>query len=225
MSGPQRRPRGPAADAPGSLAAAAPRQGVLGARVPAVEASARPADDDRVLARALAVGDEDAFRALVELEAPTVLRACYRILGSVEEAEDVTQETFLLAHRALGSYRGDGRPRAWLLRIATRECWRAAAAQRRHRVREAPLDERDALVLPVAEDPAQDVLDAEWRAHVREAVAFLPEPYREVVTLRFFGDLSLADIAATTGRPTGTIKAQLHRGIERLRQGFGGLRP
>jgi RNA polymerase sigma-70 factor, ECF subfamily len=56
-------------------------------------------------------------------------------------------------------------------------------------------------------------------------VAALPEPYREVVTLRFFGELSLADIATTTGRPTGTIKAQLHRGIERLRHRLGDVRP
>ena len=50
-------------------------------------------------------------------------------------------------------------------------------------------------------------------------------PWIEVVTLRFFGELSLADIAATTGRPTGTIKAQLHRGIERLRYRLGDADP
>jgi RNA polymerase sigma-70 factor (ECF subfamily) len=181
--------------------------------------------DEGVLARALATGDEDAFRALVELETTTVLRACYRILGRLDDAEDATQETFVLAHRALGSYRGDGRPRAWLLRIATRECWRAAASRRRHHVREAPLDEGSAPAMPASDDPARDVLEAERRADVREAVAALPEPYREVVTLRFFGELSLADIATTTGRPTGTIKAQLHRGIERLRHRLGDVRP
>lgn len=55
---------------------------------------------------------------------------------------------------------------------------------------------------------------------MRRAVAALPEPYREVVALRFFGDLSLLDIAAATGRPEGTVKAQLHRGLERLRKGM-----
>ena len=57
---------------------------------------------------------------------------------------------------------------------------------------------------------------------MRRAVASLGEPYREVVALRFFGELSLLDIAAATGRPEGTIKAQLHRGLERLRRSLGG---
>jgi len=84
--------------------------------------------DDAALAVALTAGDEDAFRALVELETSSVFRTCYRILGSIEDAEDATQETFVLAHRNLATYRGEGRPGAWLIRIATRHSWRRAAA-------------------------------------------------------------------------------------------------
>jgi RNA polymerase sigma-70 factor (ECF subfamily) len=58
---------------------------------------------------------------------------------------------------------------------------------------------------------------AERAAAVREALAALDEPYREVVALRFFGDLSLSEIAEQTGRPLGTIKTHLHRGLIRLR--------
>ena len=79
--------------------------------------------------------------------------------------------------------------------------------------------------LPDGSDPARDALDAEQRAGVRRAVASLPEPYREVVALRFFSELSLLDIAIATGRPEGTIKAQLHRGLERLRRGMSEARP
>jgi len=59
---------------------------------------------------------------------------------------------------------------------------------------------------------------AERRDTVRLAVAALDEPYREVVAMRFFADMSLERIAAGTGRPLGTVKAQLHRGLERLRR-------
>jgi len=80
-------------------------------------------------ARALVAGDELAFRRLVEQGATPVLRICFRIMGSVEEAEDAAQEAFVLAYRARGSYRGDGSPDAWLARIATREaCKRRDAA-------------------------------------------------------------------------------------------------
>jgi RNA polymerase sigma-70 factor (ECF subfamily) len=57
---------------------------------------------------------------------------------------------------------------------------------------------------------------------VRAAVASLAEPYREVVALRFFGELSLAEIASQTGRPLGTVKTHLHRGLGRLRESLGG---
>jgi RNA polymerase sigma-70 factor (ECF subfamily) len=58
---------------------------------------------------------------------------------------------------------------------------------------------------------------SERDAQLRTAVASLDEPYREVVALRFFAERSLAEIAAATDRPLGTIKTQLHRGLARLR--------
>jgi RNA polymerase sigma-70 factor (ECF subfamily) len=57
----------------------------------------------------------------------------------------------------------------------------------------------------------------EEQEHVRAAVGRLPELYRQVVTMRFFAEFSILEIAAATGRPEGTVKAQLHRGLERLR--------
>jgi RNA polymerase sigma-70 factor (ECF subfamily) len=174
--------------------------------------------DDLALAVALTAGDEDAFRTLVELETTSVFRTCYRILGRIEDAEDATQETFVLAHRSLASYRGDGRPGAWLTRIATRHCWRRAAANRRQVAFTTPLDDVLVATLPGAGDPVRDALDAERREGLRSLVAALPEPYREVITLRFFGELSLADICVVTDRPMGTVKAQVHRGLEQLRR-------
>lgn len=177
--------------------------------------------DDLTLAGRLAAGDEDAFRTLVDQETTSVFRTCYRILGRVDEAEDATQETFVLAYRSLASFRGDGRPGAWLTRIATRECWRRAAVRARRAAATTALDEVMMDTLPGSPSPLGEVLAAEERTRVRDAVERLGEPYREVVALRFFGELSLLDIAAATGRPEGTIKAQLHRGMERLRRALG----
>lgn len=174
--------------------------------------------DDAALAAALTAGDEDAFRALVELETASVFRTCYRILGTIEDAEDATQETFVLAHRNLATYRGDGRPGAWLIRIATRHSWRRAAVVRQRVMRTSALDPELTASLAGGSDPAREALEAERRERLRVAVAALPDPYREVLTMRFFGELPLAEICLATGRPMGTVKAQLHRGVERLRQ-------
>ena len=173
--------------------------------------------DDLALARALATGDEAAFHALVDRESVVVLRLCYRILGSVVEAEDAAQETFVLAYRALTTYRADGPPGAWLARIATRVCWRRAGTLSRGRARTRPLDDVLTATLAGPADPIAEVLAAEEAATVHRAVAQLPEPYREIVALYFFAELSVADIALATQRPEATVRTQLRRGLERLR--------
>ena len=63
---------------------------------------------------------------------------------------------------------------------------------------------------------------AERATAIRTAVTALPEPYREVVALRFFGEATLEEIARQTGRPLGTVKTHLHRGLARLRAGLEG---
>lgn len=190
---------------------------------------------------AVLAGDRDAFRHLVERESPSVVRICYRILGDLHEAEDAAQEAFVTAFRALGTWRGDGPFGAWLSRIAVRIAirtagrrkavtwidpthpethandvgWAAAAADGRGAT--ATITAASMASAP-AHDPAILALRAERAASIRSAVANLEEPYREVVALRFFGDLSLAEIALESGRPLGTVKTHLHRGLIRLRR-------
>lgn len=171
------------------------------------------------LAHALVQGDREAWDRLVAEETTAVFRTCYRILGRVDEAEDAAQETFLAAYRAIGTFRGDGVAGAWLARIATREAWRRAARSRTVARLSSPLDDTDSLSdVRDRSDPLGELLSAEQRDVIRAAVHRLAEPYREVVSLRFFSELSLADIAVVTGRNEGTVRAQLHRGLERLRR-------
>ena len=175
--------------------------------------------DDRALVDAVRAGDREALGTLVALETRAVYRTSLRILGRPEDAEDVTQETFVAAIRAIRSFRGDGPIRAWLLRIATRQAFRRLAA-RRPTANVDDVDER--LTADSRDEPTRILVAAERRDDVRRAVGALPEPYREVVALRFFGELSLAEVADATGRPINTVKTHLRRGLERLRPIVGG---
>ena len=117
-----------------------------------------------------------------------------------------------MAYRSLASYRGDGALGGWLLRIATRQAYRRLGQRR-----EAAELDPDLPVGAPGSDPLAITLAGERERAVRLAVAALGEPYREVVTLRFFGEMSLDEIAASTRRPLNTVKTHLRRGLERLR--------
>jgi RNA polymerase sigma-70 factor (ECF subfamily) len=185
---------------------------------------------ERAIVDAVLAGDRDAFRQLVDREAASVVRACHRILGDLHEAEDAAQEAFVTAYRSLASWRGEGPFGAWLTRIAVRIALRQAGRRRTVAWLDpagsadgTTTDEASAAMQTASlsaaprTDPSLLLARAERAADVRAAVAALPEPYREVVTLRFFGELSLEEIARQTERPLGTIKTHLHRGLLRLR--------
>ncbi len=188
---------------------------------------------DRATAEVVLAGDGEAFRRLVERESAPVVRACHRILGDLDEAEDAAQEAFVTAYRSLASWRGDGSFGAWLTRIAVRIALRRAGRRKTIAWRD-PFGRRGEIVDPIDAaidqapldatalmDPSSLAVRAERATDVRTAATSLPEPDREVVALRFFGEMSLDEIARQTGRPIPTIKTQLHRGLVRLRAALG----
>ncbi len=175
---------------------------------------------DRSVVGAVLAGDREAFRELVDRESGSVVRACHRVLGDLGEAEDVAQEAFVIAFRSLASWRADGPLGAWITRIALRLAVRRASRRRPVTWLTPDTAGLERMTGPDP-DPARLALNAERGARLRAAVAALDEPYRETIALRFFGERSLLEIAELTGRPLGTVKTHLHRGLLRLRGTLG----
>ena len=162
-------------------------------------------------------GDAQAFRALVERYQDRVYALCVALAGS--DAEDLTQETFVRVHGALGSF-DDGGPAhlgAWILTIARRLCTdRARYRQRRPTV---PID-----VVPLGDaTPGADAqLERARQARaLRQAVAALPEEQRAVVALQLWDGLEYEEIAAIERVPVGTVRSRLARAKEALKRALG----
>ena len=175
---------------------------------------------DRPLVDAVNSGDDDAYRVHVDREKENVIGLCRRVLRDPQEAEDVAQEAFIQAYRALPTFRGDGAFGAWLGRIASRMAY---ARLKRPTELQADPTREDGWLVDVGEgiDPQRAILDGERRAEVQRAISSLPEHQRRIVEMRFYGGMSLEEISSATGAPLGTVKSRLHRALAALRGRLG----
>lgn len=172
--------------------------------------------DREAARRAFLADDETALRAIYDEHARLVFRIALASLRSVEDAEDVTQATFVSAWRARDTYDpAVGSIAAWLIGITRRRVldqWRVS--HRSVRVVDAVATE-PAGVASAGDDDAADAVVA--RMLVADELARLTPPQRKVLELAFYDDLTHVQIAAVTGMPIGTVKSNIRRGLQRLR--------
>jgi RNA polymerase sigma-70 factor (ECF subfamily) len=170
--------------------------------------------DELLLERAEG-GDQSAFVQLYERHRNAVFRFAYRVLGSVEIAEDVTHDCFLSLIRRPGNFDpARGQLRTYLYAAARN----LALKHFRSSGREASLEElSEEPPIPVREQPLRRLLDEELAEKVKEAVFSLPPLQREALVLFEYEGLALREIAGIVGTDVGAVKARLSRARERLR--------
>jgi len=171
----------------------------------------QPAPDE-VLVVAAILGDLLAFDELVRRYRAAVVRTAQRIVGS-DHADDVAQESLLLAFKALPSIEDPSRFAAWLGVITRHHALRFA---KRERTRSVELDE--VLLEHLSSLAAALVPDTERNADLSKALVELPADYSTVLSLRFIDEMPLKRIAAFLGIPVSTVKWRLHRGKQLLRE-------
>ena len=165
--------------------------------------------------------DPNDFQAIVEQHTNLVYNVAYRMMNNAQDAEDITQETFLSAYRSWASFRGGSSVSTWLYRIAVNACLMRLRKEKRARA-QTYTDYQDTDVIDGLPDPSDSpegiALNSELREQINMAVAELPPDLRAAVVLRDIQELSNAEAAESLGITVSSLKARLHRGRVLLRK-------
>jgi RNA polymerase sigma-70 factor (ECF subfamily) len=172
------------------------------------------ADDDRVDVERVLTGDISAFERIVHRWQGPLVNLAYRFCRDRPRAEEMAQEAFLRAWRALATWRRDAAFSTWLFALAT-NLYRTEL--RRIPVGTVPLNNAGAGQLRDVRDEHCALETDDRNRAVQRAVLALPAKYREALILFYFHDMNVRDAALSLGLPEGTVKARLSRAREILR--------
>lgn len=162
-------------------------------------------------------GDQRAFQQLVELHHDVVWRTARVLLADPGLAEDAVQEAWIDAWRGLPRFHLTQPFRPWLLTVVANRCRMLA---RRRKLATVSLDTVDEDYLLSTDDALKHILHLEANNRLHTILMSLSREQRQVLELRFFAELELAEIALVTGIAPGTVKSRLHRSLHTVRERF-----
>lgn len=173
-------------------------------------------------------GDEAAFAQIVARYSGKIYGLAYRVIRNAADAEEIVQDTFIRAHRALINFRGEAALTGWLCRIAlnvSRSRYTYFARRRRQDSisLERPLNEATQSTLADyitadVQDPVQETVTTEFTQLVESCMEKLDAPHREILTMRSILDLPYEEIAALLELNIGTVKSRVGRARQNLRK-------
>ncbi len=166
-------------------------------------------------------GDKSAYNHLVRKYQHKIIQLVNRYVKDPSEAQDVTQEAFIKAYRALGNFRGDSAFYTWLYRIAINTAKNYLVSRsRRHTEQEVDVQDAEQFEntpqLKGLDTPEQQLLNDEIIAAIKTAIDKLPEDMRTAILLREFEGMSYEDIALTMNCPVGTVRSRIFRAREAI---------
>ena len=172
-------------------------------------------ESDAAVVKRVLNGEVEAYSILVERYFDHYVRFAVHLVGNREDAEEVVQDTFLRAYRALVAYPPERvrelKQKAWLHRIALN------VVRNRVRGRRPRLVELDGSEPDARSGPEEDALRRMELDELACRVASLPARYRDALVLRHVQELSYEEAAGALGQPVGTVKSNVHRGLKLLR--------
>jgi len=190
-----------------------PGRGILPRMPERTPPAGRPADDEDEAIRQARAGDRRAFDRLVTAHLPMVWATVWRVLRHREDTEDVVQEVFVTAHRAIAGFRGDSKFSTWLHRIATtRALNHLDRAEERIRRASDPVDDGPIEVAASQAPSPLHALEAkELMRRLAECLQKLPAAWRAVLALRDAEERTYEQIAEVLQIELGTVRSRLAR--------------
>ena len=167
-------------------------------------------NDDQLIAQTLA-GNRDAFGELVTKYQVRLYNTMIQIVGSTEDAYDVTQDAFLQAYLRLDTFRRSSKFYTWLYRIAFNVAIGMRRKYRAHRMAESIPQEMHDRLIDRERRPDENLISQENIKTVRDAIERLEHEFRSVVVLRELEEFSYEEIAEILDIPIGTVRSRLHR--------------
>ena len=162
-------------------------------------------------------GDTEARARFIEENQKNVFGLAFRMTGNRDDAMDITQETFVRALEKIKGFRGDALISTWLYTIAANVARDYLRRSSRHSI--VSLD--DEVLVANSRSPLEELEDKDKRLFVRRVMMSLPVKMRAAFTLRFERGLPISEIAKLLHRSEGTIKAQIHDAVIRIRKARG----
>ena len=182
-------------------------------------------DDAQLVARSLKQ-DHEAFGQLIDRHASTIVNLAYRMVGNQAEAEDLAQESFLAAFKALSTFRADSKFSTWLYRIAANKCkdW---LRTKRPGLGANDVDVEDVVDHRVAEERTPERLLSQQQVaqQLDQAIQRLPPLYREAFVLKHIEGLSYEEMEAMLGVNGDTLKMRVYKGRLQLSKELVSLDP
>jgi RNA polymerase sigma-70 factor (ECF subfamily) len=172
--------------------------------------------DEELVERVLA-HDNEAFAELVRRYEKQVFSLAYRLSGDYDEAADLAQEAFLQIYRGLDKFDPTKKFFSWMYRVAHNTCLNVLQKKPKNQI---SLDGTETFLgaAPESESPENVYAGQELRAKIDLAIAELPDTYRDVIYLRYIGELSYQEIADRLELPVSTIETRLFRGRQLLQK-------
>ena len=171
---------------------------------------------DAECVRRLQRGETDAFEPLIRRHQKTIFNLVYRMLGDYDEAAEVSQEVFLSAYRAIGTFRGDANFSTWLYRIALNHATTRRKSLNLRQQRYVAIENSEPATDPQL-GPAETMEKKEVRERVQQALNSLDPDDATVILLRDLHDAPYEEVARVLEIPIGTVKSRLHRARQALK--------